>query len=167
MTSKKQLTFETDNVIVITNDLKNSDDVEVCSSVDTDIVFSVAKLFFAYGLGNAMTFPMSVGATTILLPTRPVPEKVSEILKKYKITILFAVPTIFSSLLEFFNDNWGEEYINLRVSVSAGEALPKNLGEQWRSLTSTEILDGIGNIDLKEYMMELANHLVIQDWGWL
>jgi len=121
---------------------------QVLGIKNTDIVFSVAKLFFAYGLGNAMTFPMSVGATTILLPTRPVPEKVSEILKKYKITILFAVPTIFSSLLEFFNGNWNEGYINLRVSVSAGEALPKNIGEQWKLLTSTEILDGIGSTEM-------------------
>ena len=60
---------------------------QVLGIKNNDIVFSVAKLFFAYGLGNAMTFPMSVGATTILLPTRPVPEKVSEILKKYKITM--------------------------------------------------------------------------------
>ena len=121
---------------------------QVLSIKQDDIVFSVAKLFFAYGLGNAMTFPLSVGASSILLPSRPLPDKIVEILKKYKISILFAVPTFFSALLEYFGGKWDKEKYNLRVSVSAGEALPKLIGDSWSDLTSTEILDGIGSTEM-------------------
>src|SRR5262249_57498466 len=66
---------------------------------ENDIIYSVAKLFFAYGLGNAMTFPLSVGATTVLLPDRPTPEAVALILKKYKVTVFYAVPTFYAAFL--------------------------------------------------------------------
>ena len=113
-----------------------------------DIIFSVAKLFFAYGLGNAMTFPMSVGATTILLPERPTPEVVSSLLNEYNVTTFFAVPTIFSAILDFTSSNNFDGFKNLKISVSAGEALPKNIGEKWNKLTSTHILDGIGSTEM-------------------
>ena len=113
-----------------------------------DIVFSVAKLFFAYGLGNAMTFPMSVGATTILLPDRPTPKIVSSLIKDFDVTIFFAVPTIFSAMLDFSKENYDGIFSSLKISVSAGEALPKNLGEEWFKLTSTHILDGIGSTEM-------------------
>jgi 4-hydroxybenzoate-CoA ligase len=66
---------------------------------ETDIVFSVAKLFFAYGLGNAMTFPMGVGATTALYPLRPTPDSVKEVIKLIQPSILFAVPTIYAAMI--------------------------------------------------------------------
>ncbi|MDA9755271.1 benzoate-CoA ligase family protein [bacterium] len=113
-----------------------------------DIIFSVAKLFFAYGLGNAMTFPMSVGATTILLPERPTPEVVSTLLNKFDVTIFFAVPTIFSAILDFTTSNNFDGFKNLKLSVSAGEALPENIGKKWHELTSTHILDGIGSTEM-------------------
>ncbi len=113
-----------------------------------DIIFSVAKLFFAYGLGNAMTFPMSVGASTILLPERPTPEVVSSLLNECNVTIFFAVPTIFSAILDFTSSNNFDGFKNLKISVSAGEALPKNIGEKWNELTSTHILDGIGSTEM-------------------
>ncbi len=121
---------------------------QVLNIKENDIVFSVAKLFFAYGLGNAMTFPLSVGATSIILPTRPTPDKIVEILANYKISILFAVPTLFSSLIEYFDGKWDRSKFKLRVSVSAGEALPKLIGDSWNKLTSTEILDGIGSTEM-------------------
>ena len=129
---------------------------QVLGIQQNDIVFSVAKLFFAYGLGNAMTFPMSVGATTVLLPTRPTPQIVNEILKEYKITIFYAVPTIFAALIEYLNGNWSEENYTLRLSVSAGEALPKKIGEEWKVLTNTEILDGIGSTEMLHIF--ISNH---------
>ena len=115
---------------------------------ENDTVFSVAKLFFAYGLGNAMTFPMSVGATTILLPARPTPEIVILILKKYKVTLLFAVPTIFSAILDYIQSHNLETFNYLKLSVSAGEALPENIGKKWFEITSTHILDGIGSTEM-------------------
>ena len=75
-----------------------------------------------------MTFPLAVGATSIILPTRPTPDKIIEILENYKITILFAVPTLFSALIEYFDGKWDKSKFKLRVSVSAGEALPKLIG---------------------------------------
>ena len=113
-----------------------------------DIIFSVAKLFFAYGLGNAMTFPMSVGATTILLPERPTPEVVSSLLNECNVTTFFAVPTIFSAILDFTTSNNFDGFKNLKISVSAGEALPENIGKKWHELTSTHILDGIGSTEM-------------------
>ena len=87
---------------------------------ENDIVFSVAKLFFAYGLGNSMTFPMSVGATAILLPERPTPEVVSKLLNEFNVTTFFAVPTIFSAILDFTTSNNFDGFKNLKISVSAG-----------------------------------------------
>ena len=66
---------------------------------ESDVCYSVAKLFFAYGLGNALTFPMSAGATTVLLPDRPTPEAVAEILKKHQVTVFYAVPTFYAGFL--------------------------------------------------------------------
>ena len=66
---------------------------------ENDVCYSVAKLFFAYGLGNALTFPLSAGATTVLLPQRPTPDAVAEVLKKYNVTVFCAVPTFYAAFL--------------------------------------------------------------------
>ncbi len=121
---------------------------QVLKIEENDIVFSVAKLFFAYGLGNAMTFPMSVGATTILLPERPTPEVVTSLLNDFNVTTFFAVPTIFSAMLDFITSKNFGGFKNLKLSVSAGEALPENIGKKWNELTSTHILDGIGSTEM-------------------
>ena len=121
---------------------------QVLKIEENDIVFSVAKLFFAYGLGNAMTFPMSVGATTILLPERPTPEVVISLLNDFNVTTFFAVPTIFSAILDFITSKNFGGFKNLKLSVSAGEALPENIGKKWYELTSTHILDGIGSTEM-------------------
>ena len=111
-----------------------------------DICFSAAKLFFAYGLGNALTFPMSVGATSILMADRPTAESVSNIIKKYSVTLFFGVPTLYAALL---NSNINiEDYISLRLSVSAGEALPAHLCKKWSELLDISILDGIGSTEM-------------------
>ncbi len=114
---------------------------------ESDVVYSAAKLFFAYGLGNAFTFPMSVGATTVLLPTRPTTDDVFGILQKHQPTIFYGVPTLYASLLAAPNRPKQSE-LNLRVCTSAGEALPAEIGKKWNAEYGCEILDGIGSTEM-------------------
>jgi benzoate-CoA ligase len=114
---------------------------------ESDVVFSAAKLFFAYGLGNALTFPLSVGATTILLADRPTPDAVCRILKKHRPTIFYGVPTLYSALLASPALPKQEE-LNLRCCTSAGEALPPDVGRRWREHTGVDILDGLGSTEM-------------------
>jgi len=114
---------------------------------ESDVVFSAAKLFFAYGLGNALTFPMSVGATTILMAERPTPDAVFKRLVERKPTLFYGVPTLYAALLASPSFPKKED-LALRVCTSAGEALPANLGSRWTERTGTEILDGIGSTEM-------------------
>ena len=114
---------------------------------ESDVVYSVAKLFFAYGLGNALTFPMAVGATAILLPERPSPSVVSRLLTTMKPTIFYGVPTLYAGLLAS-PDFPRREEMALRRCVSAGEALPEGIGTRWTERTGVEILDGIGSTEM-------------------
>jgi 4-hydroxybenzoate-CoA ligase len=115
---------------------------------ENDIVYSAAKLFFAYGLGNAMSFPMSVGATAVLIPDRPTPEKVLQVLKEHQPTIFYGVPTLYAGLLAQPTLAKGAGSDRLRACVSAGEALPANVGERWREIVGVDILDGIGSTEM-------------------
>ena len=114
---------------------------------ESDVVYSAAKLFFAYGLGNGLTFPMSVGATAILLPARPTTAEVFALLKTYQPTIFYGVPTLYAALL-------GDaarpvkSALSLRVCTSAGEALPAEIGKKWTAHYGCEILDGIGSTEM-------------------
>ncbi len=114
---------------------------------ETDVVYSAAKLFFAYGLGNALTFPMSVGATTVLLPARPTPADVFGVLKKYQPTIFYGVPTLYAALLADPGKP-DKTALRLRVCASAGEALPAEIGKKWTAQYGCEILDGIGSTEM-------------------
>ncbi|HZY15130.1 MAG TPA: benzoate-CoA ligase family protein [Ramlibacter sp.] len=114
---------------------------------EDDVVFSAAKLFFAYGLGNALTFPMSVGATTVLLPSRPTPAEVFGVLHKHQPTIFYGVPTLYASLLAD-PKRPARSALNLRVCTSAGEALPADIGQRWTAAYGCEILDGIGSTEM-------------------
>ena len=100
---------------------------------EDDVVFSAAKLFFSYGMGNAMAFPLSVGATTVLLPQRPTPEAVFDIMRRHRPTIFYGVPTLYASLLAHKDMTHGAGSDRLRLCVSAGEALPGHLGKRWRA----------------------------------
>ncbi len=113
-----------------------------------DVVFSAAKLFFSYGLGNAMAFPLSVGATTVLLSQRPTPETVFDIMRRHRPTIFYGVPTLYASLLAHKDMSRGACSDRLRLTVSAGEALPAPLGERWRATAGVDILDGIGSTEM-------------------
>jgi len=113
-----------------------------------DVVYSAAKLFFAYGLGNAMTFPMAVGAGTVLLPDRPSPDAVFDILRRHRPTIFFGVPTLYAAMLASEAIGPGAGSDRLRLCVSAGEALPEHIGKRWKSVVGLDILDGIGSTEM-------------------
>jgi 4-hydroxybenzoate-CoA ligase len=113
-----------------------------------DTVFSAAKLFFAYGLGNAMSFPMSVGATTVLWPQRPLPDAVFDIMGRHHPTVFYAVPSLYAALLAHPRMTAGAGSARLRLCVSAGEALPARIGERWRQKAGVDILDGLGSTEM-------------------
>jgi 4-hydroxybenzoate-CoA ligase len=113
-----------------------------------DHVYSAAKLFFAYGLGNAMSFPMSVGASAALFPGRPTPDAVLELMRRERPTIFFGVPTLYAAMLVHKDLGRGAGSDRLRLCVSAGEALPAHIGAQWRDKVGVEILDGIGSTEM-------------------
>jgi len=114
---------------------------------ERDTIFSAAKLFFAYGLGNALSFPLALGATSILFSGRPTPAAVCSILREKRPTIFCGVPTLFSSLLACGDlPRLGEH--SLRLCTSAGEALPEEVGRAWRERTGVDIIDGIGTTEM-------------------
>jgi benzoate-CoA ligase len=117
----------------------------ILGMTEDDRTFSVAKLFFAYGLGNALYFPFSVGATTILMPGRPEPARIFETVARYRPTLFFSVPTSYAQCLA----TEGEvDFSSVRLAVSAGEALPRVIYERWLERFGVEILDGIGSTEI-------------------
>jgi benzoate-CoA ligase family protein len=131
-------------------DLKLTDDLyakPIVGLTENDVCYSVAKLFFAYGLGNALTFPMSAGATTVLLPHRPTPDLVADLLKKHHVTVFFAVPTFYAGFLASPAAPSVAE-LKLRRCVSAGEALPLEVGRRWSERYGVDILDGLGSTEM-------------------
>ncbi|MEM8578556.1 MAG: benzoate-CoA ligase family protein [Pseudomonadota bacterium] len=112
-----------------------------------DTIFSAAKFFFAYGLGNAMTFPMSVGATVVLFAGRPTPEDMAQVLADEAPTIFCGVPTLYAAMVAHF-DRSGPPSAPLRLCISAGEALPEDVGSRWQAHTGVEILDGVGSTEM-------------------
>ena len=114
---------------------------------ENDVCYSVAKLFFAYGLGNAMTFPMAVGATTILSPERPTPDGVAAILRQHPVTVFYAVPTFYAAFLASPSAPTRSE-VKFRYCISAGEALPPDVGRRWKERYGVDVLDGIGSTEM-------------------
>ena len=113
-----------------------------------DVVFSAAKLFFAYGLGNAMTFPMAVGASAVLYPDRPTPDACLAVMKRHRPTLFCGVPTLYAALLANPELGPGAGSSRLRLCISAGEALPEQVGLRWRDTVGVDILDGIGSTEM-------------------
>jgi len=111
-----------------------------------DVCFSAAKLFFAYGLGNAMTFPLWLGATTVLLPGVPSPDSTFEVIETHKPSVFFGVPTLYAAQLKAL-EAAPRDLASLRVCVSAGEALPAALYRRWKERVGVDILDGIGSTE--------------------
>jgi 4-hydroxybenzoate-CoA ligase len=123
---------------------------------EDDIGLSAAKLFFAYGLGNALTFPMSVGATTVLSSERPTPALMFALMNKYHPSIFFGVPTLFSAMLNdeaLKHERCGSR---LRICTSAGEALPESVGNAWKARFGVDILDGVGSTELLHIFLSNA-----------
>ena len=114
--------------------------------VQEDVCFSAAKLFFAYGLGNAMTFPLWVGGTTVLSSQRPSPDMTFQIIEDHKPTIYFGVPTLYAAQLRTLEEG-ARDFSSVRCCVSAGEALPADIFRRWQEKTNTLILDGIGSTE--------------------
>jgi benzoate-CoA ligase family protein len=129
---------------------------EVLRLRDGDRLFSSSRLPFAYGLGNAFTFPLLNGVTTILCREKPLPEVIGRVFKDYRPTIFFGVPVVFRMLIDHHRNVGPLDCSSLRLCVSAGEALPAQLGEEWQSTFGVEVLDGIGSTEMLH--MFFSNH---------
>lgn len=116
---------------------------QVLQVKETDVCFSAAKLFFAYGLGNGLYFPLGVGATTILMPERPTPDAVFNTIARHKPSLFFGVPTLYGAMLAQEGEVNG-----VRLCVSAGEALPADIFRRWKNRFHVDILDGIGSTEV-------------------
>ena len=144
-------TGEPKGVVHVHSSLKATADTyaaQVLGIEKEDVTFSAAKLFFAYGLGNGMTFPMSVGATSVLFAGRPAPDSVLAAIAETRPTLFFGVPTLYAAILDALQGGNPDQMQSLRLCVSAGEALPANIGHQWRDMTGVDILDGIGSTEM-------------------
>ena len=113
-----------------------------------DRVFSAAKLFFAYGLGNAGYFPLGARAQSVLYPHRPTPEGVFDVIARRRATLYFGVPTLYAAMLAVKDADKRWDLSSLRLCVSAGEALPEELYERWQDRFGVEIIDGIGTTEI-------------------
>ena len=111
-----------------------------------DRVLSAAKLFFAYGLGNSLTFPLALGAEVVLAPERATPEAMFELVAREQPTVFFGVPTLYAAMLA--HPGAPESLGRVRLCLSAGEALPAPLWERWRARFGVEILDGLGSTEM-------------------
>jgi 4-hydroxybenzoate-CoA ligase len=121
---------------------------QVLGIAPDDLMFSAAKLFFAYGLGNSMTFPMAAAAATVLFPDRPTPDAVLDIMRHHRPTIFAGVPTLYAAMLAHPALGPGAGSDRLRRSISAGEPLPEHIGLRWRQAVGCDILDGIGSTEM-------------------
>ena len=119
---------------------------EVLGVVEDDIHFSAAKLFFAYGLGNGMTFPLWAGGTAVLAAPRPTPELTFEVIEGFRPTLYYGVPTLYAAQLAVL-ENASPDLSSIRYCVSAGEALPADIFRRWKEKTKLTILDGIGSTE--------------------
>jgi benzoate-CoA ligase family protein len=123
---------------------------------EDDVVFSAAKLFFAYGLGNAMTFPLWMGATAILLDARPTAKNTLETIERFRPTIYFGVPTMYAAQLQALEQS-RPDLSSVRRCVSAGEPLPADVFRRWKERTDLEILDGLGSTEaLNTFLSNVA-----------
>ena len=129
---------------------------EVLKLREGDRLFSSSRLPFAYGLGNALTFPLINGHTTVLCREKPTPEVVARVFRDHRPTIFFGVPVVYRMLLEHHRAGFSVNTSSLRFCISAGEALPAQLGEDWQKTFGVEVLDGIGSTEMLH--MWMSNH---------
>ncbi|MFL6840626.1 MAG: benzoate-CoA ligase family protein [Bradyrhizobium sp.] len=112
-----------------------------------DICFSVPKIFFAYGFGNSITFPFSVGATTLLLPGQPKPAAIFAAIEKFRPTVFFGLPTLYTSLTKA-DGAAATDFSSLRMALSAAEVLSAEVFNGWKTLTGLEIVEGLGSTEV-------------------
>ena len=129
---------------------------EVLQLRDGDRLFSSSRLPFAYGLGNAFTFPLLNGHTSVLCREKPTPEVIARVFADYRPTIFFAVPVVYRLLLDAAKHGPDLDCSSLRLCVSAGEALPAQLGEEWEKTFGVPVIDGIGSTEMLH--MWMSNH---------
>ncbi|HXW04453.1 MAG TPA: benzoate-CoA ligase family protein [Vicinamibacterales bacterium] len=120
----------------------------VLGMTEEDRCLSAARLFFAYGLGNSLSFPLGVGGQAALVPERPTPEGMFQAIQRFRPTIFFAVPTLFAAMLQVDQARTRFDLSSLRFCVSAGEALPAEIFARWRDRFGLEIIDGIGSTEM-------------------
>jgi benzoate-CoA ligase len=130
--------------MVVTSELYAKQILRVAES---DRFFSAAKLFFAYGLGNGLYFPLAAGGTSILLPGPPHPEHVFDIIERHRPTLFFSVPSNYAALLAHTRPGGDFNLSSIRHGVSAGESLPAAIFERFQARFGIEILDAIGSTE--------------------
>lgn len=121
--------------------------VDTLGVKESDTFFSAGKLFFSYGFGNAMTFPLWIGGTAILSPRRTAPDMAFELIEQFKPSVFFGVPTLYGQQLRLM-DSQMPDLSSLRICASAGEALPAPILERWKELTDLTIIDGLGSTEV-------------------
>jgi benzoate-CoA ligase family protein len=123
--------------------------VETIGVGEADIHLSAAKLFFAYGLGNAMTFPLWTGGTAILFGGRPTPDGMVALIERFRPSLYYAVPTLYAAHLHALDGAGADpDFSSVRACISAGEPLPAPIYERWKARTGLDILDGIGTTEI-------------------
>jgi 4-hydroxybenzoate-CoA ligase len=127
---------------------------------EDDVVFSAAKLFFSYGLGNAIFCPMSVGATSVFYPERPTPQTVFETLRSYQPTMFYAVPTLYAAILADPECTRESGSSRLRLCFSAGEPLPADIGIAWKQRFGLDIVNGVGSTEMGHLFLTNLPHAV-------
>jgi benzoate-CoA ligase len=115
---------------------------------ERDRCLSAARLFFAYGLGNSLSFPLGLCAQAVLLPNRPTPEGMFAAIDRFRPTIFFAVPTLYAAMLQIEDAPRRFDLTSLRFCVSAGEALPPEIFRRWQERFGLELVDGIGSTEM-------------------
>jgi benzoate-CoA ligase family protein len=126
---------------------------------DADVCFSTTKLFHAYGLGNALSFPLWAGATSVLMRGRPAPDPIFATVEAHRPSLFFSVPALYAAMLKA---GAGEhDFSSVRACISAAEPLPAAVQERWTEATSKPILDGIGSTEMLHiYCSNTLDHLV-------
>ena len=128
---------------------------QVLGITEDDVVLSAAKFFFAYGMGNEMTFPLAVGASSVLFTGRPTPQTMLETIGTKQPTIFCGVPTLYAAMVAEM-DQSGVPDAPLRLCISAGEALPEDIGTRWEAHTGVQILDGVGSTEMLHIFLSNA-----------
>ena len=126
-----------------------------------DRLFSSSRLFFAYGLGNSLSFPLGSGASVILCSEKPTPSVIAEIFEQHRPTIFFSVPAVYRALIEYFCEVKRFETRSIKFCVSAGEKLPEKIFYEWKELTGLNILDGIGSTEMLQMFISNTKERIV------